>query len=78
MFDIDLGGDSTLNNPNVSDSAKEHARHVLEDHFGEVVEQQQVPGTEPGPAKYGSENVTTSRGEQKNRTNVARGYKAYV
>lgn len=73
-----LTTDRTLNNPNVSASAKEHARHVLEDQFGDVVEQQQVPGTEPGGGKYGSENVTTSRGEQRNRTNVVRGYKAYV
>lgn len=75
---------STLNNPNVSANAKEHAKHVLEDQFNDVIEQQQVPGPEPGAvggrggAKYGSENVTTSRGEQRNRTNVVRGYKAYV
>jgi hypothetical protein len=82
----------TLNNPNVSDGAKEHARHVLEDQFGDVIEQVQVPGGEAaptqaepsapsgggggGPGKYGSENVTTSRGDQRNRTNVVRGYKA--
>lgn len=71
--------DSTLNNPNVSDSAKEHARHVLEDQFNDVIEQQQIPGSEYGSgSKYGSENVTTSRGEQRNRTNVIRGYKAWV
>jgi len=80
----EAGFKATLNNPNVSASAKEHARHVLEDQFGDVIEQVQVPGGEAapteaqpgGPGKYGSENVTTSRGEQRNKTNVVRGYKA--
>ncbi|EED14346.1 hypothetical protein TSTA_105570 [Talaromyces stipitatus ATCC 10500] len=68
----EAGFKAALNNPRVSSSAKQNARHVLEDQFGDVIEQVDVSGG----SKYGDENVTSSRGVERSRNNVVRGYKA--
>ncbi|CRG87072.1 hypothetical protein PISL3812_04087 [Talaromyces islandicus] len=69
------GYKAALHNPRVSQSAKEHAQQVLEGQFNEA------PANPPseeeqGVGKYGSQPVQSSKGGERNRTNVVRGLKA--
>lgn len=83
----------TLHNPNVSKTAKENAARVLQETYGEQnpyetpsrrgsasSEESEGGGDGGGRSfgKYGSEPVPSSRGGERNRTNVVRGLKAYV
>ncbi|KAL1996177.1 hypothetical protein VTN49DRAFT_500 [Thermomyces lanuginosus] len=85
------GYKATLHNPNVSKTAKENAARVLQETYGEQnpyetpsrrgsasSEESEGGGDGGGRSfgKYGSEPVPSSRGGERNRTNVVRGLKA--
>ncbi|OKL61953.1 hypothetical protein UA08_02239 [Talaromyces atroroseus] len=71
----EAGYKAALNNPRVGESAKQHARQVLEDQFGDTVFEQQMPegGRSRAPP---DETVEGSKGGQRNKNNVMRGLKA--